>query len=242
MTIDGCLKYYKALFFSSERMRELHSLLLSYCERIIYETETFNQRSIRFDSIDEMLSYDNYDKMRLKEIVIYGYSKNTQVFRLTLSASRSWFSLIGYWKTADCRYTFSNLQKETTFRSALQLFLKKATQPYWPVAKISIYGLFLFFCAFSSMYNFSIGKTVAYNGSFFLFFIALITAILLMLCFAALDFYVFGSLFPPIVFAWGEEAKRSDKNHARRSNIFWGIIVAIVVGIISSYLTGKFFT
>lgn len=242
MTIDGCLKYYKALFFSSERMRELHSLLLSYCERIIYETETYNQRSIRFDSIDEMLSYDNYDKMRLKEIVIYGYSKNAQVFRLTLSASRSWFSLIGYWKTVDCRYTFSNLQKETTFRSALQLFLKKATQPYWAVAKISIYGLFFFFCAFSSMYNFSIGKTVTYNGSFFLFFIALIAAILLMLCFAALDFYVLGSLFPPIVFAWGEEAKRSDKNHARRSNIFWGIIVAIVVGIISSYLTGKFFT
>lgn len=115
MTIDGCLKYYKALFFSSERMRELHSLLLSYCERIIYETETFNQRSIRFDSIDEMLSYDNYDKMRLKEIVIYGYSKNTQVFRLTLSASRSWFALLGIGKPLIAATHFQIYRKKPSF-------------------------------------------------------------------------------------------------------------------------------
>ena len=76
----------------------------------------------------------------------------------------------------------------------------------------------------------------------FSFFIGLIIAVLLTLFFAALDYYVFGNLFPPVIFAWGEEAKRSDKNHARRNNIFWGIIVAIVVGILSSYLTGKFFT
>lgn len=115
MTIDGCLKYYKALFFSSERMRELHSLLLSYCERIIYETETFNQRSIRFDSIDEMLSYDNYDKMRLKEIVIYGYSKNAQVFALHCQRAAVGSALLGIGKPLIAATHFQIYRKKPSF-------------------------------------------------------------------------------------------------------------------------------
>lgn len=176
-----------------------------------------------------------------KKLLSTAILKTHKYFALHCQRAAVGSALLGIGKPLIAATHFQ-IYKEAEFRSALQLILKKATQPYWLIAKISIYGLFFFFCAFSSMYNFSAGKTVTYNGSAFSFFIGLIIAVLLTLFFAALDYYVFGNLFPPVIFAWGEEAKRSDKNHARRNNIFWGIIVAIVVGILSSYLTGKFFT
>lgn len=42
--------------------------------------------------------------------------------------------------------------------------------------------------------------------------------------------------FIPVVFYWGEEISRFDKYEKLRSNLWWGVVIAIFVGIISSFL------
>lgn len=50
------------------------------------------------------------------------------------------------------------------------------------------------------------------------------------------DNKILSNLFPSVVFCWGEEAKRFEKWSKLRTNIFWGIIVTALIGLVTSYL------
>ena len=54
-----------------------------------------------------------------------------------------------------------------------------------------------------------------------------------------IDKHILAKFFPPVVFLWGEEQVQYEKYDKTRKNIFWCVIVAIIVGIIVFYITNK---
>jgi uncharacterized membrane protein len=51
-----------------------------------------------------------------------------------------------------------------------------------------------------------------------------------------IDSKILANLFPAVVFCWGEEVEQFEKWSKLRANIFWGMIVAILIGFVTSYL------
>ena len=43
-------------------------------------------------------------------------------------------------------------------------------------------------------------------------------------------------LFPPIVFCWGEEIKAEEKRQSIRTGVFWSVIIASIIGILSGII------
>lgn len=242
MTIDGRFHYSKSLVLPADRLSGLAEILGRYCDRIRYEAVTVNNLNIAFQSKEELLSYDNYGKKRVKELVISGYHGLSRVFRFELLSEKEWFSLLGYWKTAKCSYSFSDMKDADHFQSDVMSLLHKATPSYWWVGKLSVWGIMWLSSLLSTTYNLFAGKSLEYHGSAGVFFLVLILVIAVMVLFAAVDRFLIGSLFPPITFAWGEELRRAQKYSNLRSNIFWCVIIAILVGLVTTCLSNAVFT
>ena len=43
-------------------------------------------------------------------------------------------------------------------------------------------------------------------------------------------------LYPRVIYAWGEEKERYSKLEGLRSNLFWGVLVTIIISIIVGLL------
>ncbi len=240
MEIEGNFSYSKSLVLTKERILDLVEILEGYCERIKYEVVTINNLTITFQSKEELLAYDNYGKKRIKELTISGYSKYSRVFRMDY-LSKQWGSLLGYWKTVKCSHAFSDMKDAEQFKEAILLLLRKATPSYWWVGKISTWGIIWISSALSTVYYIFTGKAFKYEGGAGLFFVGGAIAFLIIALSVSFDYYIIGSLYPPISFAWGEELNRAQKNDRLRGNIFWVIVIGIIVGLLTSFLFNKIF-
>ena len=165
-------------------------------------------------------------------------SKNTHV-NIELEYFDAPVKFIGYHTTCKCYYSFDSIDTESLFKKEITEFLEKNKAPYWLFGKISFWGLL---CILSNIVGY-IGMVLKTDNSKTLLgkdlIICTAAAIILLVIIALLDKKIIFNLFTPIVFIWGEEEKRQSKYKRLRTNIVWGIIVAIVVGIITTVITNK---
>jgi len=52
-----------------------------------------------------------------------------------------------------------------------------------------------------------------------------------------LDNKIYYNVFPAVAFLWEEEVARYDKWQKFRSNIFWNVFVALIIGLIGTVIT-----
>ena len=65
---------------------------------------------------------------------------------------------------------------------------------------------------------------------FYLLFISILELILLIINKG------WRKLFPPLVFLWGEQITVNNRLAKLRGNIFWCVIVALIIGIVLAFL------
>lgn len=238
MILEGRFEYKKALILTSERIRELETILLKYCERVTYEATTVAETEVSFVSVDELLSYDNFQNRKLKSLTVNGRNGIDRTVTCMFAPDNVRF-FVGYGETCICRYTVSTVDTETTLKSEILTFLKKVTASFWLIGKFRLFGLLgcISLYIFPSLLLF--GGIRSTEWSFAMLIPSLLLGYGLVAITRLLDRYVLERLFPPIVFLWGEEAEYYEKCDGMRKNIFWCIIVAIVVGIVVFYITNQ---
>lgn len=238
MTLDGRFEYKKALILTPERIKELEIILLKYCERIAYEATTVAETEITFASVDELLSYDNFQNRRIKSLTMIGRNKIDRVFTCIFEAS-GLQSLFGYDGTFICRYTVSDVDTETTLKEDILDFLNKATAQFWIFGKIRLLGLLCILCWFSAVYLVGYNNSNTGEKTVLGAFLACILGLSIVGMSITIDQCFLKNLFPPLSFVWGEEKFRFSKYEQLRKNIFWCVIIAIVVGIVVFYITNQ---
>lgn len=239
MKLEGKFTYKKALILTPERIKELETVLLKYCENVSYEATTVIDTEISFSSMNEMLNYDNFQKRKLKEVIIVGRNGYEKIVNCVFAVSG--FPLFkGYNETCLCKYIVSDVDKETMLRNDIQVFLKKATASYWLLGKFRLFGLLSFVSFYLFLFLLFGGNSNVKLTTIPLFFVSLLIGFCLVKVIQLIDCFL-GKIFPPIVYLWGEEKENYEKYDKLRHNIFWCVficmIVSIVCGIIVSYIT-----
>ena len=248
MTIEGKFKYNRALTLTPERMKELERIILKYCSNIQYKAETINESEISFASLDELLDYDNFANGRLKSIEIRGNGETVKSLYLTIDSDTFALGIIWCGRTGYSHYVVGTTDIETNLKNDLQLFFQKATSPYWLIAKFRLYRLMALLSGICFAYLLLFGGESGYTRfdllslrSIIIIVVSIIIALgLIKLC-KVIDDHFLARLFPPVSFVWGEEKFQQEKYNRWRNNLFWGVIIAIIVGIITTFITNLLF-
>lgn len=236
MIIKGQISYRKAIILDEERIRKIIKLIEKYCDGTKIEITTKRKSQISFGSLEELLQYDNFGKNRIDELFISGYNDYLKTISIEFSQDLSPFLFISYGKTVNCSYTFYNQEDEKLFVEDFKILLSKYKAPYWIMSKITPIGIIFWISASFSLYNLFNDNLHFSDLTWPFFLIVLMLAILCWCLLISLDRYVINYIFPPIVFAIGEEINRFEKNKNLRTNIFWVIIVGIIVGIATTII------
>jgi hypothetical protein len=232
MQISGVKKYRRALYLTSDRIKELNSTLLNFCERVEFSATTKNGRDIQFADINEMLLYDNFRERHLTEVSIKGYTGYSSAFSIDIHDAQG--MVLHYYSTMQCSYHFENFDIETLFLKRLNDILKKSTSSFWVLAKISLYGFLMLGCIVSSAVSYITGNVSKVTP--LVFVVALLfSGALVVLCWL-LDRKVYYNIFPAVAFLWGEEITRYEKWKNLRSNLFWVVIIGGIMGLFIAWL------
>ena len=241
MIINGKMGYKRALILDSDKISELEVILKQFVSKIEYEVETQQGTSIEFAGKDELLNYDNFGKKKIKTLTVSGYNDYKRIICLEFGSVFSLNLFRRYGSVFEGKYKLSTVNEEAGFQKQINDWLNKSTASYWLVGKFSLFRTLFYLCALITFYNaVNNAEPAKLNLSISHFILLVFISFVLVWLTYAFDKYIMESLFPSISFLWGEEVKRQKKMTLRRSNVFWAVIIALVVGVIAGIISTVF--
>lgn len=238
MVISGNIRFNKAIKLDSDRMHELESILLQFCERVEYACTIRDKVDIQFDTLSELLNYDNYGKRKIISLQISGYTLFTRIFRIDIENDLSF--ILNYSNTIRCKYELNSISKETLFTNLFYKFCDKIKLSYWLMGKMSLHFLLsltgLIIVILSAVLTFGSNKLSTLSYSFYDYTLLFLIASLIYLGTYRLDKVILKKYFNPIVFCWGEEIAIFNKIESSRTRIFWGLFISPILGFIGGLI------
>lgn len=245
MVINGRMEYKKAVILTSEKMYDLQTLIQKYCDRICYKAKTISDSEISFSSLDELLQYDNFESRSIKTLQISAFGKKAQSFYLYFETDILSFGFTGYGETFHCYYEVETVDIETNLRDEINTFLRKITAGYWLIAKFRLFGLLMLFCYIALVYMFSHKISIADDEDIMSAIVPTIVGLFIsfgiVVFVKTVDQKFLQRCFPPIAFAWGEGKTQFEKSQRLRGNLFWGLIIAVIAGVIATFISNYLF-
>lgn len=206
MIISDSRSYNYNIEVKPKYLLEIERLLLCYFDIVTYKVMTYNKKTLDFTNLHNLLKYDNYSKDRIKNLYIFGDCYGSiQSVVITIDQNNTIFSYILNENITS--YILS------TFETI--------------VRKMKSHTNYRFLCYLILPYlahRFTHNLNTTIN--------IVIVAGLISL---GISFLLSTFLFPPCVFLWGEESDRIKRLDSTRKNIFWGVIVTILIEACYTY-------
>lgn len=230
MRIEGIYKFKKAILVNEELLRSLELGLCNFAEEYAYTAKLESGNDIYFDNLEELLEYDNYSNRRIKHLTI----RLSLGFYIEFSKSFSLYN--SYNNTVNVQYLCSNSEDSIIIQDKLRDIFEKGKLPwyYTLLTKFSImyfWTIYFMWSAFWNLRNF--GKEIPTEGYKLIGIMNIICIVIAVIIGVS---YVLNKmrnvLFPPIVFYFGKEKERFDKNIKYADKVFWGIIIATLLSLI----------
>lgn len=235
-------KYYKKPLLVNEKMiQEILEEIKRVCEFVSYESELENGDNVVFESLDELLKYENYYGERIVTLRFKGRSESFNDYvDIELKVREGVFKITSI---ADFYIKTSNADNKNLIKNNLSNIMEHHKQD-------KIYSFFSLTSFFNSLkwiiWFILLGTNILWITTKYDFGnIILIPSILTIIVFIFEVIYKKkrGKVFNPLVFYIGEEKELYDKRKASRSSFFWTVIVgggltviATIVSIILSVL------
>lgn len=216
MKKTSILKYDKTLVLSESDIINLSNILGCYCTELNYRATTYDETSIAFESIQELLSYDNFKKGKIKTLRISGFNQHHRIFELTFYGQRSSAPYV------ECEYSFKNTDDEISFTTKLNSFFEKTTEAYYQymISTLSVLFALIGVLIYIVKINWPPSN-----------FLVLATTFDILMAYYLIDRKLLKFLFPSITFLWGEEIKKHSKRTDLRKQLFWGVIITVIISI-----------
>lgn len=224
--------YRKRIVLTIDRMQELRNLLLKHGDSIRYSVITSNNANIIFDSFDELCGFSNFGEDKISSLNLSCQNKNDYHSSIDIDFISEHFI---YTDSVRCKYCFSSVDSESVLVNDLEKLLEKTAifDKQYSICKYVSCVLFLLIGLYLIL--FPINGTPIYKAVSW----PMLVAILFIFEFMArgLHFlfvkHFLNRLYPKVIFAWGEESKSYKRLENLRSNLFWGVIVALIISLVS---------
>ena len=231
------MQYSKSIKFDEDTIREIKDLykaidIIPVCSIITEDNIHYN-----FQNLDELFEYDFLDKIKQIEFKNKEYS-NIKKLIINFEVNYSTGFLV-YGKIVKISYCAPDENKDIILKGKIKNFFKQNSTNNWIIGK---FGLFCLICFWSwPIAIFQVIKSMIKNEpvfpdfSFKLLVLCLIMFIVILLI-RTIDKFNCKTFFEPIKYNLGKQKNKNEKIDKIKSNIFWGVIVAIVVGIITTII------
>lgn len=230
----------KAIVVDANMLSEMQKVILEYCDSIEYRAYLENKDKIEFESLDELLEFENSKRNRINEIYIEARDKDwVNKIEINIRAYSLYVKM--FEETVSVAMSTDDVDKKTVFKDKIENLFERYQQSkgYNLMAKsgvLNILEMIYLVCSGTYLYLF-VAKGLEKMVSWFA---------VLVLVFAFFSLVLRKPLqkcqkkyYPPIVFCLGDGIEEYSENKNGRRNFFWGVIVAgimSVVFLIAGYL------
>ncbi len=233
MRVNGRLKYNNAIIINEDFLKDIDSLIKEYFENPLYSATLLNGDRVFFESVIELIGYDNYSYRGIKTISISFGRRNCIDIEPTISFVNA------YGSTFVMDYMVDNNDVCDEIKRKVHLILDKHKQSkmYSLASKLSIMHFIIVITIILFIMSLRIlnSPKEQYNElpnslSIALLFLGMTSGVI----FSVLLRIIVKRIFPPIVVFLGENIRKIEQASKLKSNIFWSIFVAGIVSIIIS--------
>ena len=223
--------YKRRVVLTVPRLKELIALLKKHCDDIKFKAITKNKAEIKFDSFEELIDFNNYGEEKIASLNLRCRAKDDYDFLIDIDFSPdSPFNN----DSVRCWYCFSNTDKESLFISDFEKFLDKADEYHNKYLICELASLAFCFVLGLCPIIIPIGGAAYYkvaSGAYPVVTAALVFETIAIGLWALCSKLLWKKLFPRTIFAWGEGIGEYEKLGKLRANLFWGVLIAIVVSV-----------
>lgn len=246
VAVDGEFSFSTAIRVDKEKMMDLQEILSTYYTEIKYSAQLICNKTVHFDDLEDLLNYNNYEPKRIISIEITG--KNSEDLELTLSIKPKSSYPFSFSRTISTTYSVLDMDKADTLEKNLDEWCTRCRSQYYKIAKYNTSWLYhkindgfaIMFVTFFLLVMISaaiLGETLPpTNFNVFWSLIALIPMLGFLWLLHVIDRKWILSLFPPIIFYWGDEVGRQDGLENFRKNILWVLVMGIVVSVTGAFI------
>lgn len=228
--------YVFPIIVSAEDLKSLSDLLSSGFEELQYTINTKDGAKYTITSLEDVLNYSNTDDRKIQRLCIRGNKKkagnyihpNIYVSLLDKSAY-----------TTSCEFEVNQLDETELcyYTQRIDEFVKRIRAPYWWLHKSAFYwitGLLLYFLS-AIFYFHHVDNTDPVNRVYNILVLQGVSAFCMFISMVIIEKTVY-YFFPECSFAIGEQLKRIEKLNKLKRFIFLTVIIALVVGVLSSII------
>lgn len=234
MIINSTYEFKSAIIVDESLLREIDELIKEDNREPEYTAYLENRDEIEFESIDELVHYDNYENGRIKELLIKAGSGLLIDFSIRVSP------IVRYRSSVEVDFISKSSEESELIKIRFKSILKKHKQSVMHtfISKISLPSLAMVIglsgistiMAMYSYYNSNNIKNIPLKDEL----------LGLVIIFSILLFFVFGSFmqkkfFSPIVYSIGYRKKELEKESKIKWNIIWTIIIPVAISLITKY-------
>lgn len=221
---------------TADDLKSLADILSSGCEELEYSINTKDGAKYKLNSLEDVLNYSNPDGRKIQRICINGYKKKGERF-VYPNISVSLLDKSKHVKS--CELEISQLEETELcyYSQRMDEFTKRIKAPYWWLHKSAFYwiiGLLLYFLS-AIFYFHYVDNTDPINRVYNILVLQGVSAFCMFISMIVLEKIIF-RLSPECCFAIGEQKKHKDKLDKRKKLIFVTIILALVIGVLSSII------
>lgn len=226
----------KSLEIDEKFFADIEDIYKTISKKPEYILKTKDNAEYQFNSKEELIKFSFDEDIISLDIDNNEFDRNNNIkfnFRIWEGA------LVNYSRISECKYRISNNNLDSVLKDKILKLYRNNTKSDWVIGKYGIFLpiiiiliiLFIIYiiakCIIDS--NFLKGDI---NVLVFLITYVIIANILIFR--EKLDKIICNKFFTPIVYMFGFQKKKWEKNLKLRENIFWGIIVSTMLSIIIS--------
>ena len=239
--IHKTIDYNKSLKIDEDALKEIDSWFVSIGLKAFYSVKTINNMYFDFENIEELLTYNFQNRINSIKISGKDYNKNNN---LEINFEIDYYHLfLLYDRIVKISYSTTDENIDILLNEKITRFIKNNKTKNWLIGKLGILFYLAIFLAITLfvllIMEFIYNESISFNSSVFL--IAWFIGIILSILIRKLYKFLSKKYFIPIVFYIGKQKKQWDKIEKIKSNILLGVIIAIIVGIITTAISNLIF-
>lgn len=238
--MERILECNKSLLIDEKLLIQIKDIYQIIGQKPTFTIFTKDNAKYKFSSVDDLIKYDFDEDVALLVVENLQYNVNNILFKFQIIPHY----ILNYASTSICKYSVEDNSFDSVLKEKILKMYKNHIKSDWLIGKLSLQ---LFTLILSILLLFIIMIIYFHNPSLLsvpinpIFIIGILVGILLSFVIRMIDRFICNTFFTPIVYYLGFQKNKWERILKLRENIFWVIIIGIVISLISTVITNNIF-
>lgn len=225
------IEYKKPLKIDKDFLCSINEIFSILSLKPLYKISTVEKATYTYNDINLLLNY-NFDE-EISEFYIEPLDRYSNDNKLEFSFRVEEGVFINYTKVSYCKYTITDDTMDANLKEKINNLYKNHSISNYFISQISfLFMISLLVGILIIIYSLSYYSKNGEDNTLFLFLLLGFFFFMSSFALRPIDYKLSKKFFPPLLYYMGYQKQKWDRVEKLRSNIFWGIFVALIIGIV----------